>query len=111
MAVLSLPALLLALFLAAPTPSAALNNGVGATPPLGWSGFNYWAFQLNETIMLETADALISTGLHKLGFKYVNLDAGWLTSERDPQTHKVIPVKSKWPNGIRARVQGSGPKP
>lgn len=95
--------LLLALLLATlPPPSAALENGLGATPPLGWSGFNFFGFSLNETIMLDTADALVSTGLSALGFQYINLDAGWLTSERDPTTKKVIPVKSKWPNGIRA---------
>ena len=93
------PALLTALLLA---PSAALDNGLGRTPPLGWSGFNFFAFELNETIMLETADAMISTGLAKLGFQYVNLDAGWLTSARDPNTSKVIPVKYKWPSGIRS---------
>ena len=45
----------------------------------GWSGFNFFAFDLNETIVLQTADALLSTGLAELGFVYVNLDAGWLT--------------------------------
>eukprot|EP01052_Picozoa_sp_SAG31_P048976 SAG31_NODE_10509_length_1130_cov_1.137730_1_plen_227_part_10 len=95
---LTLPTLLLTL----QPPSAALDNGLGMTPPLGWSGFNFFGFSLNESIMIETADAMVSTGLSKLGFRYVNLDAGWLTSERDPQTQKVIPVKSKWPSGIRA---------
>eukprot|EP01048_Picozoa_sp_COSAG05_P018017 COSAG05_NODE_2563_length_2894_cov_2.316995_2_plen_132_part_00 len=90
------------LFLLLALPSAALDNGLGRTPPLGWSGFNFFAFQLNESIMLETADAMVSTGLAKLGFEYVNLDAGWLTSARDPVTKKVIPVKSKWPSGIRS---------
>ena len=94
------PALLAALLLA--PSAAALDNGLGRTPPLGWSGFNFFAFELNETIMLETADAMISTGLAKLGFEYVNLDAGWLTSARDPNTSAVIPVEYKWPSGIRS---------
>ena len=94
------PPLLLAPLLLA--PAAALDNGLGRTPPLGWSGFNFFAFELNETIMLETADAMISTGLAKLGFQYVNLDAGWLTSARDPNTSAVIPVEYKWPSGIRS---------
>ena len=79
----------------------SLDNGLGRTPPLGWSGFNFFAFELNESIMLETADAILNTGLARLNFTYVNLDAGWLTSSRDPQTGKVIPVKYKWPRGIR----------
>ena len=95
------PPLLLAALLLAPS-AAALDNGLGRTPPLGWSGFNFFAFELNETIMLETADAMISTGLAKLGFEYVNLDAGWLTSARDPNTSAVIPVEYKWPSGIRS---------
>eukprot|EP01049_Picozoa_sp_SAG25_P008746 SAG25_NODE_811_length_5236_cov_107.100253_8_plen_67_part_00 len=51
--------LLLALALA----PLSLDNGLGRVPPLGWSGFNFFAFQLNESIMLETADAMIETGL------------------------------------------------
>jgi hypothetical protein len=34
------------------------------------------AFDINETIALEIGDALISTGLAKLGYVYVNIDAG-----------------------------------
>eukprot|EP01050_Picozoa_sp_SAG11_P018924 SAG11_NODE_2936_length_2825_cov_2.224138_3_plen_108_part_00 len=61
--------LLLLLLLAGGAPVVhGLDNGLGRTPPLGWSGFNFFAFQLNESIMLETADALVSTGLAKLGF-------------------------------------------
>ena len=80
---------------------AALDNGLGRLPPLGWSGFNYFGFALNETIMLDTAAAMVSTGLAKLGFEYVNLDAGWLDSARDPSTSALVPVKSKWPHGMK----------
>ena len=34
------------------------------------------AFDINETIALEIGDALIETGLAKLGYVYVNVDAG-----------------------------------
>jgi hypothetical protein len=51
--------------------------------------------------VLASADALKSTGLAALGFEYVNLDAGWLTSERNTTTSKLVPVASKWPNGIK----------
>lgn len=50
--------------------------------------------------MLDTAEAMVSTGLAELGFEYVNLDAGWLTSSRNPNTSELIPVPEKWPSGI-----------
>lgn len=43
---------------------------------------------------------MVSTGLAKLGFEYVNLDAGWLTSSRHPNTSELVPVPAKWPNGM-----------
>jgi len=79
----------------------AVPNGLGMTPPLAWSSWNYFAFGINETIALEIGDALIETGLHKLGYEYVNIDAGSFEGTRDPTTGKIVAVASKYPHGIR----------
>ena len=44
--------------------------------PLGWSSWNYFASDINETVFMEMADAMVSTGLAKLGYEYINVGAG-----------------------------------
>ena len=43
--------------------SHALNNGLGATPALGWSSWNYFTYSINQAITLQIAEALVSLGL------------------------------------------------
>lgn len=50
-----------------------LANGLGNTPPMGWNSWNYFYCDVTERVIRESADALISTGLDKLGYKYVNI--------------------------------------
>jgi alpha-galactosidase len=56
--------------------TTALDNGAGALPALGWSSWNLFGNSINEAAILEIADALVATNLSKVGFKYVNVDAG-----------------------------------
>ena len=50
----------------------ALDNGLGSTPALGWSSWNYFTYDINETIALEIGEALVTTGLRDAGFTYVS---------------------------------------
>ena len=64
-------------------------------------GFNPWtAFgsSFNETVLLEVAEALRSTGLADAGYKYVNLDCGWTTGKRENATGNLQVDRSKFPN-------------
>ncbi|XP_058114806.1 alpha-galactosidase 1-like [Magnolia sinica] len=78
-----------------------LTNGVGMTPPMGWNSWNHFWCGINETIVRETADALVSTGLSKLGYEYVNLDDCWAELNRDSEGNFVA-RKSTFPSGIKA---------
>ncbi|XP_058114218.1 alpha-galactosidase 1-like [Magnolia sinica] len=78
-----------------------LTNGVGRTPPMGWNSWNHFWCGINETIVRETADALVSTGLSKLGYEYVNLDDCWAELNRDSEGNFVA-RKSTFPSGIKA---------
>ena len=84
----------------------AVPNGLGQTPAMAWSSWNYFSLQsspneFNETIALEIGDALVSTGLARLGYVYVNIDAGSFTGSRDATTKKIIPNFKKYPHGMR----------
>lgn len=42
----------------------------------------------DETMLKAIATAMNSTGLQALGYEYVNLDAGWSLTARDPTTKR-----------------------
>ncbi|KAK7382884.1 hypothetical protein VNO80_02034 [Phaseolus coccineus] len=78
-----------------------LNNGLGATPPMGWNSWNHFHEHINETIIREAADALVSSGLSELGYTYVNIDDGWGEMSRDLDGN-LVADKTKFPSGIKA---------
>jgi len=55
----------------------SLDNGLGRTPPMGWNSWNHFGCKINETIVKQTADLLVSTGLAAKGYKYLNIDDCW----------------------------------
>ncbi|KAK3189192.1 hypothetical protein Dsin_028753 [Dipteronia sinensis] len=81
--------------------SSAISNGLAITPPMGWNSWNHFHCQINDKIIRETADALVSSGLSKLGYKYVNLDDCWGESKRDSQGN-LVANKTTFPSGIKA---------
>ncbi|KAG6425606.1 hypothetical protein SASPL_116048 [Salvia splendens] len=78
-----------------------LGNGIGSTPPMGWNSWNHFNCMIDEKIIKETADALVSTGLAKLGYNYVNIDDCWAELERDSKG-SMVPKNSTFPSGIKA---------
>eukprot|EP00041_Stephanoeca_diplocostata_P035881 m.1281395 g.1281395 ORF g.1281395 m.1281395 type:complete len:359 (-) comp24771_c0_seq2:6553-7629(-) len=80
----------------------ALDNGLGRQPPLGWSSWNYFSIHINESIFMEMADAMVETGLSKVGYTYINIDAGYLLHTRDAKTNKLQVNSALFPSGMRA---------
>ncbi|KAF5201564.1 Alpha-galactosidase [Thalictrum thalictroides] len=78
-----------------------LNNGLAKTPQMGWNSWNFFACNINEAVIKETADALISTGLAKLGYTYVNIDDCWSASKRNSKGD-LVPDPKSFPSGIKA---------
>ncbi|XP_077240164.1 alpha-galactosidase 1-like isoform X2 [Tasmannia lanceolata] len=78
-----------------------LTNGLAMTPPIGWNSWNHFNCLIDEKMIRETADALVQTGLSKLGYKYVNIDDCWAELNRDSKGH-LVPRKSTFPSGIKA---------
>ena len=60
------PAAMLLIAFAMVRESSALNNGVGLTPALGWSSWNYYETDISEKTIMAVADGLVSTGEHQL---------------------------------------------
>ncbi|CAH9056936.1 unnamed protein product [Cuscuta epithymum] len=78
-----------------------LANGFSLTPPMGWNSWNHFACNIDENMIKETADALVSSGLAKHGYRYVNIDDCWAEIHRDDQGN-LLPKNSTFPSGIKA---------
>ncbi|KAL2938977.1 Alpha-galactosidase 1 [Bienertia sinuspersici] len=78
-----------------------LSNALALTPPMGWNSWNHFGCNVNEKIVKETTDELVSTGLSKLGYEYVNIDDCWAELTRDDKGN-FVPNNSTFPSGIKA---------
>ena len=78
----------------------SLHNGLGLTPQMGWNSWNYFACNINETVIRSAADALLSTGLNLLGYEYVNLDDCWAVHDSRGPDGRLVPDPVKFPSGI-----------
>ncbi|TYI04572.1 hypothetical protein ES332_A10G027900v1 [Gossypium tomentosum] len=78
-----------------------LANGVARTPPMGWNSWNHFHCDIDEKTIKSTVDAIVSTGLARLGYKYVNLDDCWTEGERD-NVGNLRAKASTFPSGIKA---------
>ena len=58
-------------------PAKAENNGLGLRPVMGWSSWSFVRKNPTAAIIDAQADAMVSSGLARVGFSYVNLDDFW----------------------------------
>ncbi|MEE6262312.1 glycoside hydrolase family 27 protein [Plantactinospora sonchi] len=84
-----------------PRPAQALNNGVARTPPMGWNSWNTFGCNINETLIRQVADAIVSSGMRDLGYKYVVVDDCWMNPTRDAQGN-LQANPSRFPSGMKA---------
>lgn len=67
---------------------------------MGWNSWNAYGCDVNETKIMGAADELVTTGLDKLGYKYVNIDDCWNTPDRDEQSNMVANMTT-FPSGMK----------
>lgn len=83
------------------SPAAAGFNPPGVLSPLPPMGFNNWARYmegLNESLFVDTAEAMVSRGLLTAGYNRLNLDDAWSLMERLPNGSMAWDEK-KFPRG------------
>ena len=59
-----------------------LVNGIlcaqEAKPPImGWSSWNNFHIAIDEAIIRGQADAMVTSGLHEAGYRFINIDDGF----------------------------------
>ncbi len=65
-------------------------------PPMGWSSWNSFSNTINSQIVMDQAKAMISSGMSKVGYQYVNIDEGWWVGDRDADGNFIVDPKA-WP--------------
>src|SRR5208283_3773274 len=72
------------------------------TPPMGWAGWNRYLCDYDESTIREQADALVSSGMRELGYRYVLIQE-CIAPRRNPDgTLFIDPVR--FPHGLKALV-------
>lgn len=70
------------------------------TPPMGWNSWNYFECDgVNEQVIRDMADAMVSTGMKDAGYTFIIIDDCWQMG-RDGNGEITID-SAKLPNGIK----------
>lgn len=75
---------------------------LAATPPMGWNSWNLFGARVDERVVCEVADALVSSGLKDCGYTYVVIDDCWSVKGQRDANGDLIPDPQRFPNGIQA---------
>jgi alpha-galactosidase len=91
---------LVVVLLWAATAQAQKFEGLALTPPMGWNSWNKFHCNVSESLIRETADAMVSSGMKEAGYQYVNIDDCW-HGTRDSLGF-IRPDSAHFPSGMKA---------
>ena len=77
------------------------RSALAKTPPMGWNSWNTFTENINEELIMQTADALVESGLAEAGYQYLVIDDCWSLRERDADG-KLVADPDKFPHGMKA---------
>jgi alpha-galactosidase len=60
-----------------PALHAVADNGLARTPPMGWNSWNHFKSAVDAATVRAIADAMVSSGMQRAGYVYVNVDDTW----------------------------------
>eukprot|EP00759_Apiculatamorpha_spiralis_P024348 PhF_6_TR27884/c0_g1_i5/m.40835/K07407/E3.2.1.22B, galA, rafA; alpha-galactosidase len=73
---------------------------VAGTPPMGFNTWNLFACGVDADVLINTAKAMVSTGLSQVGYEYINSDDCWMLADRDANGNQVA-NPAKFPYGFQ----------
>lgn len=88
------------LLLPATHASAEKYADLAETPPMGWNSWNTFACDVDEKLIREMADAMVSSGMREAGYEYINIDDCW-HGERD-EDGNIQENPARFPSGMKA---------
>ncbi|MBN2412974.1 glycoside hydrolase family 27 protein [candidate division KSB1 bacterium] len=69
------------------------------TPPMGWNSWNKFGCDVSEKMIMEMADAMVSSGMKDAGYQYIVIDDCWQVG-RDNQGN-IVPDPERFPSGMK----------
>lgn len=69
-------------------------------PVMGWNSWNTFGENINEKVVMETADFIAESGLKECGYEYVIIDDCWSLRERNA-AGEIVPDPEKFPHGMK----------
>lgn len=75
-------------------------EGLALTPPMGWNSWNKFACNVDENMIRQMADAMVSSGMKDVGYTYINIDDCW-HGDRDSLGF-IHPDPKRFPSGMKA---------
>ena len=75
-------------------------ENLAPTPPMGWNSWNNFACDVDEELLMKTADLIASNGMKEAGYEYIVVDDCW-HGERDSLGF-ITAHPEHFPSGIKA---------
>jgi alpha-galactosidase len=85
------------------TAMAQKYENLALTPPMGWNSWNTFAGDISESVIRETAAAMVANGMRDAGYNYIVIDDTWSQRQRD-ENGSLVPDPVKFPGGMKALV-------
>jgi alpha-galactosidase len=76
-----------------------LDNGLARTPPMGWNSWNHFGCDVSASLIRETADAMVASGMRDAGYRYLVIDDCWQVA-RDG-AGKLVADSARFPGGMK----------
>jgi alpha-galactosidase len=83
-----------------PAAAPAKFEELARTPQMGWNTWNTFACDINEKLIKEAADAMVSSGMREAGYVYLNIDDCWHGGRDAKGFIQADPVR--FPSGMKA---------
>jgi len=80
---------------------AQKDRSLALTPPMGWNSWNSFGPRINEEMIKQMVDSMVSTGMKDAGYVYFVIDDCWLARDRDSQGN-LQADPTKFPHGMKA---------
>jgi alpha-galactosidase len=87
------------IFILPPCAFTQKFEDLAKTPPMGWNSWNKYRCDVSEELIMEMADAMVSSGMQDAGYEYIVIDDCWQVS-RD-ENGDIVVDPERFPNGMK----------
>ena len=71
---------------------------------MGWSSWNTYRVAISDSLIMQQADAMVSLGLKKAGYSFINIDDGYFGG-RDVKTGQLLVHPTRFSHGLKPVVE------